>query len=194
MPPNIEINPHIIKILPVDDLITRKPPTPPLTEGDMDDDVDGQFSDEECMQANDSPLSTARVFCSPSPSYSPPPETSLSLEDERLAFRELLNGGNGSNATLWTKNEQLSKCESPMAGGSNTISKPSCNVTGTRNPNPVSNSMFCSVFHCFICNESKGKQPLLMRQLKQISHCLLQPCNSLLLNCLKSKLCEHHSL
>ncbi|KAK3921340.1 Phosphate transporter PHO1-like protein 7 [Frankliniella fusca] len=46
--------------------------------------------------------------------------------------------------------------------------------------------------NCIICKEPKGKQTLLVKQFKQIAHCLHQPSNLLLFNCLEANICEYH--
>lgn len=47
---------------------------------------------------------------------------------------------------------------------------------------------------CIICKEPKGKHILLVKQLKQIAHCLHQPSNLLLFKCLEANICEDHRM
>lgn len=162
---------NIIPVFPVDELITRKPRTPPPIV-DMDEDHSGRFSDDEVIHTMRSPFTPP----SPSPLYSPPPVT-YAVQAEHFGEPRSPN---------------------PSIENRSKLSKTIVNVTIQQGKNqraqPVSNQNTTSVIQCFICNEPKGRQPLLSRQLKHISHCLQKPCNVLLFNCLEANLCQNHRM
>ncbi|XP_034255918.1 uncharacterized protein LOC117653957 isoform X2 [Thrips palmi] len=173
---------NAFKVLPVDDLIGSKPLTPPPTIPDIDDRV----SDDEitCTQSSYSPL-----YRITSPSYSPPPETYASLERRfgaTLSPPQKLNEDH-VNTACTVNNRDRGVCHSANE-------EVSIKSAANGNKSEPHQKLSPKIVQCLFCHEPKAKRPLLVTQYNNLSHCLLEPRNSMLYKLFQSNLCDLHKM
>lgn len=162
---------------PVDDAIRLKPPTPPQTLPVKD------------ARLSDDASPSSYLYTITSPSYSPPPET--------YALLERRFGVSSSPPQQMYGDTDNTKSSNIGERGVSCITDenvPKKSTTENVSQSKTQPKLAARPIQCLFCFEPKARRPLLVKQYNNLSHCLLQPGNTMLYKLLQSYLCELHKM